>query len=169
MFNQFKKILGIEPQSTSSRNPLSIDWVIPGTLAVGRLPHSGDAVELAKANIKVVFSLCSEQEGVLPEDVTRNFKCLRLVLPDRYYTIDLKVEDLAEAVGIVRENIENNLPVYVHCLAGIERSPTVCIAYLCLYQKMELWEAVNWVKQVHPSSLPNNQGLRVIRELTERS
>ena len=167
MLNQVKRLLGIEPKSTSPKTELPIDWVLPEKLAVGRLPQAGDGATLLKAKIEFVFSLCAESEGSLPEDITQNFQCLRLVLPDRFYTTELKVEQLAEAVAVVRENMEKSVPTYVHCLAGIERSPTVCIAYLCRYHKMELWEAANWLKQVHPNSLPNPSALRAIREFIQ--
>lgn len=167
MLNQVKKLLGIEPKSTKT-NLFSVNWVIPGKLAVGKLPQVGDAEQLIHANIKTVLSLCAEQEGVLPEEITKNFQCFRLVLPDRHYSTKMTAEQLAEAVNIVHQNIQNKAPIFVHCLAGIERSPTVCIAYLCKYHKMELWEAANWVKQVHSTSLPNDSGLRAIRELLQQ-
>lgn len=174
MINQFKKLLGMEPQSTTDDNTtsrkklFSVDWVIPQKLAIGRLPQAGDGSQLLKAKIKTVLSLCSEQEGVLPGEITQNFQCFRVVLPDRHYTTEMTAEQLAEAVDIVHQNIQKNTPIFVHCLAGIERSPTVCIAYLCKYRKMELWEAANWLKQVHSSSLPNDSGLRAIRELLQQ-
>ena len=167
MINQVKKLLGIEPKPTPT-NLFSVDWVIPGKLAIGRLPQPGDEEQLIQANIKTVLSLCAEQEGVLPEKINKNFQCFRLVLPDRHYSTQMTAKQLAEAVNIVHQNIQNNHPIFVHCLAGIERSPTVCIAYLCMYHKMELWEAANWVKQVHSSSLPNDSGLRAIRELLQQ-
>lgn len=167
MLNQVKKLLGIESKSTTT-NVFSISWVIPGKLAVGRLPQAGDGEKLIKANIKTVFSLCAEHEGVLPEDITKNFQCFRLVLPDRHYTEKMTAEQLTKAVDIVHQSIQNNSPIFVHCLAGIERSPTVCIAYLCKYHKMELWEAANWLKQVHSNSLPNDSALRAIRELLQK-
>ncbi|MBE9227763.1 dual specificity protein phosphatase family protein [Phormidium sp. LEGE 05292] len=171
MINQVKKLFGIEPKSTTNtetKNLFSVDWVIPRKLAIGRLPQAGDGEQLLKANIKTVLSLCAEQEGVLPQEITQNFQCFRVVLPDRHYTTEMTAEQLAEAVNIVHESIQKNSPIFVHCLAGIERSPTVCIAYLCKYHKMELWEAANWLKQVHSSSLPNDSGLRAIRELLQQ-
>ncbi|MFB2937698.1 dual specificity protein phosphatase family protein [Aerosakkonemataceae cyanobacterium BLCC-F154] len=167
MLNQVKKLLGIEPKSLPT-NLFRIDWVIPRKLAIGRLPQPGDEAQLLKADIKTVLSLCSEEEGILPEEISQNFQCFRLVLPDRHYTTKLTAEQLTEAVNIVHQNIEKNPPVFVHCLAGIERSPTVCIAYLCKHHKMELWEAANWLKQVHSTSLPNDSGLRAIREFLQQ-
>lgn len=142
-------------------------WVIPGKLAVGGLPQTADHARLTAANIKVVLSLCAEIEGCLPEVITRDFNCVRFILPDRYYTTQLEVHQLAKAVDIVHQSIQSQLPVYVHCLAGIERSPTVCTAYLCLYQNLELWEALNWIKQIHPSAMPNEAQLRTLREFLQ--
>lgn len=168
IIRQIKQLLGLQRQSP--RQPRRVfDWVIPGKLAISAFPQPGDAAELLRADIKVVFSLCSELEATLPEDICQNFTCLRLVLPDRYYTTELTAAQLAEAVAIVRENMQKDLPIYVHCLAGIERSPTVCIAYLCKYHHMELWEALNWLKQVHPTSQPNDSGLRAIQEFLRQT
>lgn len=167
ILRRVKQRLG-HPPSSPRATRRAIHWALGGKLAVAAFPQPGDADELLKANIKVVLSLCSELEATLPEDITENFKCLRLVLPDRYYKEQITVEQLTEAVALVREQIENGLPVYVHCLAGIERSPTVCIAYLCKYHNMELWEALNWLKQVHPPAQPNASGLRAIREFLQQ-
>ena len=160
-------LLGKRRSRPQYRRQTSIDWVIPGKLAVGGLPQSEDIVTLSRANIKVVLSLCAEIEGSLPEVVRRDFNCLRLILPDRYYTTEIEISQLDQAVGIVHQSLQNQLPIYVHCLAGIERSPTVCIAYLCRYQNLELWEALNWVKQAHPSTMPNESQLRVLREFSQ--
>jgi hypothetical protein len=154
-------------QRSSYQRQTPFSWVIPGKLAVGGLPQAADHSRLVAANIKVVLSLCAEIEGSLPEGITQDFNCLRFILPDRYYTTQLEVHQLAKAVEIVHQSVQNHLPVYVHCLAGIERSPTVCIAYLCLYQNLELWEALNWIKQVHPSAMPNEAQLRALREFLQ--
>ncbi|WP_374877366.1 dual specificity protein phosphatase family protein [Microseira sp. BLCC-F43] len=164
MIGQVKRFLGIKDQSPSRPTQPTVSWVLPGKLAVGGLPQAGDAEQLLKGNVKVVLSLCAESEGSLPDDITENFQCLRLVLPDRYYTANLTAAQLAQAVDIVRKHVDNGLPIFVHCLAGVERSPTVCIAYLCRYHKLELWEALNWLKQVHPGSMPSASELRAIRE-----
>lgn len=150
-------------RGTESYARTAISWVIPGKLAVGGSPKPGDSVLLSRVNVKVVFSLCANSEEALPEDVTRSFHCLRLVLPDSHYKTEIKISQLAAAVDIIQHSIQNQLPIYVHCLAGVERSPTVCIAYLCRYYNLELWEAVNWLKQVHPYSMPSESQIRAVR------
>lgn len=153
-----------------ARKPqLSFDWVIPGKLAVGGLPQPGDSEILERAGIKVVFSLCSPQEGTPPQDVLDRFYCLRLNLPDSRYAAKLQPAQLAKAVTVVQKSMKKRWPIYIHCLAGIERSPTVCIAYLCRYENMEVWEALRFLKQVHPESMPTETQLYVLNEFLSRS
>jgi atypical dual specificity phosphatase len=140
-------------------------WILPGKLAIGPLPQMGDSVRLRNAGIGVVLSLCAPSEGTLPEDVTQAFRCLRFILPDSSFVLGMQVRDLERVVQVIHEQIQQGEAVYTHCLAGVERSPTVCTAYLCLHEKLELWEAVGRVKQAHPPALPTEAQLRTIRQL----
>jgi atypical dual specificity phosphatase len=131
---------------------------------VGGLPEAHHLNLLTDSKIRVILSLCAPTEGRLPAEIESNVYCMRLVLPDSHYDYPLSVEKLSQAVDLVNRCTNRNLPIYVHCLAGIERSPTVCIAYLCKIQGLELWEAISFVKQVHPSSAPNQSHIDTIRE-----
>ena len=150
--------------SPVTRGRSKLDWVIPGKLAVGGLPQPGDSKILARSGIKVVFSLCSGQEGKLPPDVLQKFYCLRLSLPDSRYATQLHSVQIAKAVGVIHKSLHKQWPIYVHCLAGIERSPTVCTAYLCRYYKLEIWEAISELKRVRPESMPTEMQIRVLQE-----
>ncbi|MDX2271533.1 MAG: dual specificity protein phosphatase [Cyanobacteriota bacterium] len=152
-------------QAAYRKRMTTVDWVIPGKLAVGSLPRPGDSAILAKAKIQVIFSLCAPTEGSLPPDVRKQFYCGNLVLPDSHWKHPIRVEQLRRAVEVVHRSVEKNMPIYVHCLAGIERSPLVCIAYLCCYQNLQLQDALTWVKQVHPRTMPTRDQLNVIKQL----
>jgi len=154
----------LEPQPPATRSGLEMSWVIPGKLAVGSSPQLGDRDRLASAQIQIILSLCANAEETLPDEVAQAFRCQRLVLPDSRYKSKIKVSQLAKAVEVVRDAVSVGSPIYVHCLAGVERSPTVCIAYLCKYEKLELWEAVALLKQVHPKSSPGESQLRVVQD-----
>jgi len=146
-----------------------LDWVIPGKLAVGGLPQLGDRDRLQQANIQVILSLTAPIEADLPPEVARAFRCARVSLPDSRYEADLRVERLAKAVALVHRSLSQQLPIYVHCLAGVERSPLVCIAYLCCYHQLDLWEAVNWLKHVRPCAAPSMAQLQVVQDLVQQT
>ena len=157
---------GVAPSSSKSSSlpPGSgLHWILPTQLALGGLPTSGDRTILAQSNISVVFSLCAPSEGVLPEEITQNFRCVRVILPDSRYVAALQVEQLAQVVTSIHQFIQRQHPVYVHCLAGIERSPTVCIAYLCQYHNMKLWEAFDYVKGICPRAMPTDAQLKTVQ------
>jgi hypothetical protein len=141
---------------------------LPNRLAVGPLPQAGNSLDLRHAQIDAIFSLCAESEGDLPEDVSQNFSCLRCILPDSSYIFGLKLERLAFAISQLHHLLQQYPRVYIHCLAGVERSPTVCIAYLCVSQNIDLWQAVNQVKRSHPDALPTEHQLKTIREFVQR-
>lgn len=159
-----------ERRLTHGRRSLSrVDWVLPGKLAVGASPRPGDSAVLRRAGIQVVFSLCGASEEPLPSDIEEQFRCLRLVLPDSRYKREIKPSQLHAAIDIIHHSVQNQLPIYVHCYAGVERSPTVCIAYLCKYHNLELWEALNWLKQVHPATMPQESQLKAVRNYLQGS
>lgn len=157
------------PRRLSQRALTPLNWVIPGKLAVGALPQPGDRQRLEQANIKVILSLTAPVEADWPPEIAQHFRCARISLPDSRYTINLRVERLAKAVDLVHRSLSQQLPIYVHCLAGIERAPMVCIAYLCSYHDLDLWEAVNWLKQVRPCASPTMAQLQVVQELLQRT
>ncbi|MBF2079953.1 MAG: dual specificity protein phosphatase family protein [Synechococcales cyanobacterium T60_A2020_003] len=156
---------GKKPRQLNRRSSQLPNWVLPGKLAIGSLPEPGDSALLKDAGITAVVSLCAPSEGKLPEDVIQAFRCLRFILPDSSFVLGIQPQDLVTVLEVINEQIQQGEAVYVHCLAGVERSPTVCTAYLCLYEKLELWEAVSQVKKVHPYALPTEDQLRVIRYL----
>ena len=79
----------------------------------------------------------------------------------------MEVRQLVTVVEMIHTYLQQQAPIYVHCYAGMERSPTACIAYLCRYQGLELWEAHHWVKQVHRRTQLTDSQVRVLREFVE--
>jgi atypical dual specificity phosphatase len=158
-----KSLLGgpSQSQSTSIKTeskPRSIRWILPDRLAVGPIPDAEIHQQLLGSGIKAVLSLCAETEGELYSEVPNTFQWQRLVLPDSHYQEKMQPEQIAAAVAALRKNLSQGMPSYVHCLAGMERSPSICIAYLCRHENMPLWEAVQWVKQNNPrTSITSNQ------------
>ena len=145
-----------------------VDWAVPHVLAMGGLPQTQDVNRLKRAGIQTILSLCAEAEGPLPATVKKEFRCLRYILPDSRYRFPLKVQQIQAVVHLIQQCERRRQAVYVHCVAGVERSPAACIAYLCYDREMELMDAIDWVKLVRPAASPSNHQLKVIRELTRQ-
>ena len=54
---------------------------------------------------------------------------------------------LTECVATLQEMFDAGRRVYVHCSAGVERAPSVVVAYLHWLRNMELDDAVTFVKE----------------------
>jgi len=74
-------------------------------------------------------------------------------------------EKLLECVDMLVQLLAAGHTVYLHCTAGIGRSPTVAIGYLHYYLGWELDAAVRYVKQVRQCS-PHVEALR--RAISDR-
>jgi atypical dual specificity phosphatase len=157
------------PSQTSDASAKStFRWIIDRQLAVGPIPDAALHDQLLNAGFKSILTLCDETEGTLYSEVPKNFNWQRLVLPDSHYEESLIPDHLAKAVGIVHTAITEAAPIYVHCLAGMERSPSVCVSYLCLHQGMEVWEALNWVKQRNARTSLSPSQVQAIQTLVKQ-
>lgn len=58
--------------------------------------------------------------------------------------------------------------VLVHCKAGVNRSPTLVMAYLVLRMKLTLREALTVTKQGRPTIRPMAQFVQLLIELDAR-
>jgi len=80
-----------------------------------------------------------------------------IILTCKYYKIPIienkesyceNKKNLIKAVELLNEHVENNLIVYIHCYAGVNRSPLVVILYLIKYKKFTLYQAYKHVAEV---------------------
>lgn len=142
-------------------------------LCVGNCPITeDDVVQLARAGVKAVLSLKSQK---------RDHECMKQLyekcnirhlyncpIPE-FNQIDNFAEKLLEAVKILdsmRKQFKDQ-QIFVHCTAGMTRSPTLVILYLCLFCQVDFWkspvEVYKFVKEHHSISYPNMKAiLRVI-------
>ena len=59
--------------------------------------------------------------------------------------------------------IDGKEKVFVHCAAGMSRSPTVVIAYIMWKKKLSLNEAINFVKEKRPLISPNDNFMNQLK------
>jgi protein-tyrosine phosphatase len=113
--------------------------IIPGRLWVGSFISPLDSKQLWRMGITSVISLQSDQDlrGQGGTNMKKLIKALKEVDIDflRLPVQDFNEEDIAKHLGLCALKLEAALApawakVYLHCTAGVNRSPTVAAAYL---------------------------------------
>lgn len=127
-------------------------------LYVGSCPTSQtDVQELKELGITAVLNLQTDEDiawrNIDRDGVSAAYRAYRL-REIRYPIRDFDYEDLRrrlpEAVRLLHNLVKEGHRVYVHCTAGMNRSPTVIIAYLHWAMNWDFPEAVQHVTRNHP-------------------
>ena len=131
-----------------------LDWVLVDELAIGPPPRASRHLDrLQEAGIKGVLSLCGPGEAALAEGLAERFAHQRLLLPDHRTG---RMPELAELQGalVALAQLRQQGPVFVHCVAAMERSPLVCLAWLVSRHGQTPERALDYLMQVHPGTSP---------------
>jgi hypothetical protein len=138
-------------------------------LWVGRAPRSAeDFAVLGGLGIQDVLTLQTEEEardgGLLPV-VARRVAATHGMGLHRVPITDLSLSALrsrvSEAVAVLSSLRRNGRRVYVHCAAGLNRSPTVVAGWLALSRGIDAGAACGAVHRVHPC-LPDEESVRSV-------
>ena len=142
-----------------------LNWVLVNELAIGPAPRAEHHLDhLQDAKVRAVLSLCDTNEAEPPLSLQQRFICRRLVLPDHRINRSLELNELHSALKLLK-SLQPEGPVFVHCVAAIERSPLVCMAWLVEHKSLSPTDALEYLMQVHPGTNPLPQQLSVLREL----
>ena len=143
-----------------------ISWVLVQDLALGPAPVAPRHLNRLEAEgITAVLSLCSTEEKAAPPDLEERFHCRRLVLPDHRSHGTLSIGQLEQALAELAE-LRSHGPVFVHCVAAIERSPLVCLAWLMREHGLSRQNALDYLLQVHPGTSPSAAHLMLLTQLS---
>ena len=142
---------------------MRITWLLLEELAVGSAPFSThDLDHLERDGVRVVMSLCTVEEALLPVEMAERFICARLPLPDHHHRSPPTVQQLGTVLSELT-HLRRHGPVYLHCVAGVERSPLVAMAWLIQSRRMGWQAALEYVQQAHPGTSPLPEQLAVLR------
>lgn len=139
-----------------------VDWVLKNELAIGSIPRKYEhLLELKNNKIKWILSLCDKEEVPVDINYEDYFSCKRFVLPDHKYDNPLTLDQLNIALKILEEIIQSG-PVYIHCVAGLERSPIVCMAWLVKKHNLTPTQALDYLMDIHIGTNPLPNQLKLL-------
>ena len=125
-------------------------------LLVGTFPESANEVEMLQRHegVTAVLSLQTDEDNEEarffaehPETLYADIGVKLRRVPVRDFDESHLQQMLPECVAVLRRLLDEGHTVYLHCTAGVNRSPTVAIAYLHWCLGWELDTAVKHVEQ----------------------
>lgn len=149
------------------KSHFKIDWILINELAIGPAPREEKHLLMLKEHgINSVLSLCSESEAPPPNGFYEYFNCSRLVLPDHKTGRLPELIELRNAIKMLEESMKNG-PVFIHCVAAIERSPLVSMAWLIIKKNLTPITSLEYMIQVHPRTNPLAGQLSLLNDLVK--
>ena len=140
------------------------NWVLNGKLAIGTFPrYEEDIILLKKYNIKSILGLCHSNEASYPESLERIFKSVRYVMPDHKSDTLVSPKDLLYARNKLSELLGEG-PVFIHCVAAMERSPLVCIAWLVKNKNLSITQSLDYMMSINRGTNPLPSQLKVLND-----
>ncbi len=138
----------------------NFSWLEEHKLAAMPYPESGDAFTLLwQMGIRVLINLTEEP---LPEDILTNVGILAEHIPVVDFTAPT-LKQVENALAKIHFYLEKNMPVAVHCMAGLGRTGTVLACYLVGEGKYAN-EAITAIRRWRPGSIETLDQEMVIYE-----
>lgn len=153
-----------------------VSEILPA-LWIGRALHAPEETERLKSELGVTAVVSLETDRDL-EAVGLTWSKIR----ERYRALGIEaerveiegdwpaavIEVMRHAMVLVRHLIQRGHTVYVHCTAGVNRSPTVALMYLNLVEGIPVEEALATVQLCRPQAKPYEDVLVVLQALAAR-
>jgi protein-tyrosine phosphatase len=140
---------------------------VTSRLYVGSHPQSIDDIELLERVLAItaIVNLQTNEDMVAAKLNWQPLETHYRTCPVRLYRLPMKEEQgvlrekLLACVDTLGQLLAAGHTVYLHCTAGIGRSPTVAVGHLYCHLGWELDAAVRYVKQIRQCS-PHIEALR---------
>lgn len=143
--------------------PPAFTPVCPG-LFVGGFPTTETLEALHSRGVRHVITLCGDERSmeVPPKDCQFSHQVFHVRDANDYFII---VSDYDAFLDAVEEPLLRGEGVFVHCIAGVNRSVTLCVAYLIHRMRLTPLDSVRRLRANGRSVLLDNRSFR--RQLIE--
>jgi atypical dual specificity phosphatase len=150
--------------------PERFSWVLPQKLAVGSFPNATTSVSrLRRYGITAVLSLTENHERLVPNEIFHSFLWEQVPIPDGFTGGIPTEEQFDQSMQVLDRWYRKGHVVYVHCLAGVGRSASVCSLYLASRKEMSLADAIAHVKAQHSYANPDPSQIAVMQRFLTSS
>jgi protein-tyrosine phosphatase len=145
--------------------------ILKNRLFVGSCPMTeGDIIQLKAEGVTAVLNMQTDDDirnreidwAAMEDAYRRHGIAIRRFPVEDFSPSDMR-RKLRAGVRILDELIHAGHVVYLHCNAGINRSPTLAVAYLHWVGKMDLVEARDYVMSCRPCD-PYVQEIRMAEQ-----
>ena len=136
-------------------------WIVEDELAAMGAPdgYDEDFEELQTRGVGALVSLT--EKAILSDGAEKHgFTYLHLPIPDRTAP---ELFQIRQFTHFCEQNIDQDRPVAVHCLAGIGRTGTVAACYL-VYRGIRAEKAISRVRKNRPRSIETLEQEGIIYE-----
>ena len=148
----------------NSNKEYNITWVLIDELAIGQAPKSLDnLLLLQEKGIKSIFSLCELNEAPNLKEMHELFNYERYALPDHRQNKYPSIDDILYVLKKIKKFMLKG-PVYVHCVAAMERSPLICLAWLIKEKGLNIQQSLDYMMQIHKNTNPLAGQLAILRD-----
>lgn len=140
-------------------------WIIPNRLAVGSFPKLDHEITyLSRVGITSVLCLTEPHEIKVPSEMSHRFVWRNVPIPDGATGGVPRIEHFQEASTILSRWWQKGHVIYVHCLAGVGRSPSVCAIHLTQVEGLSLEDAIEKVQDRHRYAHPDPAQIAVMQQ-----
>ena len=156
----------ISPFRASSEPDLV--WIEPG-FALGSRPYAFQREAIAQLGVRVVIALHEPEED--EAGAWQEYGVRLVTVPTRDW-VEIPIATFDRVVELISSCLDSATPVLLHCLAGLNRAPTVAAAALCHIRGMSVDKALATVKRARVAAKPTPEqevSLRVWHNMRCRS
>jgi hypothetical protein len=141
-----KPIISKPIQSYQSQDQNAPAHLILKNLWLGNLDAAQDRDFLTKNGIRLVINCTNDLPNYHEND--KNINYIRIPVDDSLLKKDFMImtEYLFRIIPYLDEMLKSNVPVLIHCYAGMQRSACVVAAYL-IKNKVPLYKAIHFIQK----------------------